>query len=50
MTSTGFIKFQDKFYDILATVESEYKRRMILEEEFEHQNDGFDDFDNTFQS
>jgi len=49
-TSTGFIEFQQQFDNILATVESEDERRMILEEEFERQNDGLDDFENPFQS
>lgn len=35
---------------MLATIEYEDETRIILEEEFERQNGGLEDFDNPFQS
>jgi len=48
-TSFGFIDFEKQFEEIIATAESEDDARILVEEEFELQNKGLDQFDNPFQ-
>lgn len=48
-TSIGFIDFEKQFEEIIVTAESEDEARILVEEEFERQNEGLDQFDNPFQ-
>lgn len=48
-TSTGFIEFEKQFEEIIANAESEDEARILVDEEFDRQNEGLDQFDNPFQ-
>lgn len=48
-TSTGFINFQQQFDEILAYAETENDGRTLLEEIYESQEEGLNDFENPFQ-
>lgn len=47
---TFSVDFQEEFNKILTLVEDEDETRAILEEEYERQNVGLDNFENPFQS
>lgn len=49
-TSSGFIEFQDQFDDMMKLANSEDETRDLLEEMYEMQNEGLQDFENPFQS
>lgn len=49
-TSSGFINFQEEFNEIILMVENEDDARVLLEEEYERQYEGLDNFSNSFKS
>jgi len=49
-TSTGFVNFQQQFDEILAYAETENEGRILLEEMYEIQEEGLDEFENPFQA
>lgn len=49
-TSTGFVNFQQQFDDILVYAEMENEGRILLEEMYETQEEGLDEFENPFQA
>lgn len=49
-TSSGFLDFEEQFNAIIAAVETEDEARQLIEEEFDLQLSGLDDYNNPFQS
>lgn len=48
-TSSEFIDFEDQFNEIIAAVETEDEARKLIEEEFNLQFSGLNDYNNPFQ-
>jgi len=49
-TSSGFINFEEEFNEIELIAENEDEARILVEEEYEQQYEGFDDLNNPFKS
>jgi len=49
-TSSGFIEFHQEFDNMIALAETEDDARTLIEEMYETQNEGLDDYENPFKS